>query len=135
MTPNLSKTKHTFQFPYLKLGQRTCKKRKELLHIDFVLGRTKWEPAFFQDGLEVIGPKSIVLQMGMPKCDFENGDQLFAVSHSRKSDDELRLLTNGSMSHRLVHSDHINITSERVLYGPDKYCMDDLIVTHNHTGM
>ena len=72
------------------LGHRTCKKRKELLHIDLQLGRTKWEPAFFQDGLEVIGPKSIQLQMGMPKCDFEAGDQLFAVSHSRKNDDELR---------------------------------------------
>ena len=72
------------------LGHRTCKKRKELLHIDLQLGRTKWEPAFFQDGLEVLGPKSIQLQMGMPKCDFEAGDQLFAVSHSRKNDDELR---------------------------------------------
>ena len=72
------------------LGHRTCKKRKELLHIDLQLGRTKWEPAFFQDGIEVIGPRSIVLQMGMPKCDFEAGDQLFAVSHSRKNDDELR---------------------------------------------
>jgi len=115
------------------LGHRTCKKRKELLHIDLQLGRTKWEPAFFQDGLEVIGPRSIVLQMGMPKCDFEAGDQLFAVSHSRKNDDELRLLTNGTMSHRLVHTDHINITSQRVFYGPDKYCMDDIIVTHNYT--
>ena len=38
------------------------------------------------------------------------------------------------MSHRLVHTDHINITSQRVFYGPDKYCMDDLIVTHNYTG-
>ena len=38
------------------------------------------------------------------------------------------------MSHRLVHIDHINITSQRVFYGPDKYCMDDLIVTHNYTG-
>ena len=72
------------------LGHRTCKKRKELLHIDLQLGRTKWEPAFFQDGLEVIGPRSIVLKIGMPKCDFEAGDQLFAVSHSRKNDDELR---------------------------------------------
>ena len=116
------------------LGQRTCKKRSELLHIDLTLARTKWEPAFFQNGIEVIGPRSIVLQMGIPKCNYEAGDVLFAVSHSRKTDDELRLLTNGTMSHRLVHTNHINITSKRVLYKPDKYCMDDLIVTHEHTG-
>ena len=48
-----------------------------------------------------------------------------------KSDDELMLLTNGSMSHRLVHSE--KKASERRLYAPDKYCMDDLIITHNFT--
>ena len=84
------------------LGHRTCKKRKELLHIDLQLGRTKWEPAFFQDGLEVIGPKSIQLQMGMPKCNFEAGDQLFAVSHSRKNDDELRSGSFGYVSDMVV---------------------------------
>lgn len=113
------------------LGIRTCRKRSELLDIDLRLARTKWEPAFYEDGLEVIGPKTIVLQIGLPGCDFHNGDRLFAVSHSRKTDDELRLLTNGTMSHRLVHSE--KRASDHVLYQADQYCMDDLIVTHNHT--
>ena len=48
-----------------------------------------------------------------------------------KSDDELILLTNGTMSHRLVHSE--KKASARRLYKPDKYCMDDLIINHNFT--
>ena len=113
------------------LGVRTCKNRSELLHIDLRLGNTKWEPPFYENGIEVIGPKSIVLKIGTPQCDFANGDIIVPVSHSRKSDDELRLLTNGTMSHRLVHSE--KEASDRYFYGNDKYCMDDLIVTHNFT--
>ena len=59
------------------------------------------------------------------------GDVLFAAMNHGRSDDELMLLTNGSMSHRLVHSE--KKASDRRLYAPDKYCMDDLIITHNYT--
>ncbi len=112
-------------------GVRNCRKRSELLHIDLRLSRTKWEPAFYEDGLEVIGPKTIALQIGVPKCDPHLGEFIFGVKHARRSDDEFRLLTNGSMTHRLVHSD--KKVSKTVLYGRDKYCIDDLIITHNHT--
>ena len=54
------------------LGQRICKKRSELLHIDLQLARTKWEPAFFKNGVEVIGPKTVVLQIGKVIFSFKN---------------------------------------------------------------
>ena len=113
------------------LSVRLCKKRSELLHIDLRLARSKWEPAFYENEREVLGPKTIVLNVGVPKCNVPNGEILFGASHNRKSDDEFRLLTNGTMSHRLVHSE--NMASEKLLYSPQKYCMDDLIITHNHT--
>ena len=52
-------------------GLRECKKRSELLHIDLRLARSTWGPAFHENGREVLGPKSVVLQIGRPKCDFE----------------------------------------------------------------
>ena len=52
-------------------GRRDCKKRSDLLHIDLRLARSTWGPAFYDNGREVLGPKSMVLQTGVPKCDFE----------------------------------------------------------------
>lgn len=52
-------------------GRRDCKKRSDLLHIDLRLARSTWGPAFYDNGREVLGPKSMVLQTGVPKCNFE----------------------------------------------------------------
>lgn len=41
------------------------------------------------------------------------------------------LLSNGSLAHRLVHDN--GDESHRVLYSPEKYCIDDMIITHNLT--
>jgi hypothetical protein len=83
------------------LGVRICRKRTDLLAFDLRMARSSWEPAFKDDeGREVLGPRTIVVKIGNPKCDFANGDLIFPVSHSRKTDDELMLLSNGTLSHR-----------------------------------
>ena len=71
-------------------GRRDCKKRSDLLHIDLRLARSTWGPAFYENGREVLGPKSMALLTGVPKCDFE-GKKVFSrkvlsMSHpSRKT--------------------------------------------------
>ena len=61
-------------------GRRDCKKRSDLLHIDLRLARSTWGPAFYDNGREVLGPKSMVLQTGVPKCDFEGEFKKFLES-------------------------------------------------------
>ena len=112
-------------------GHRACRKRTDLLHIDLKFGRTRWEPSFHDSntGQVTLGPRTYVLEFGPPAC--SAGDVMFAVSHSPKTDDKLMLLENGTMSHQLVHNE--NMASKRVLYPPGRYCVDDLIITHNFT--
>lgn len=116
------------------LGARECRRRTELLHVDVRMARAKWEPSFHDasTGREVIGPQVYVLDIGIPRCDLKAGEHMFPVSHSRRTDDELMLLTNGTLSHQLVH-ERDNATSMRFLYPTAKYCIDDLIATHNFT--
>ena len=43
----------------------------QALHIGPSGGSDVTGPAFYDNGREVLGPKSMVLQTGVPKCDFE----------------------------------------------------------------
>ncbi len=55
---------------------------------------------------------------------------VFAVYHHESTYDDLMLLRNGSLAHRLVHR-HDDSSSDRVLYPPGKYCVDDMIMAHD----
>ena len=83
-----------------RLGVRECKKRTDLLHIDLKFRTSTWEPAFFEDGREIHGPRSIVLNEGMPKCDFDAGEVLHPVVHNQRIDHghDLKLLLNGKVN-------------------------------------
>jgi len=119
------------------LSNRLCKKRKNLLQYGLWLARYKWEPAFQdENGKEVHGPKSIELKYGngtngKPQCAFQKGEFAFPVFHSRKSNDDFKLLVNGTLTHRVKHGD--GESSEWYQYTSPKYCLDDLLVTHNFT--
>ncbi len=100
-------------------GARGCRKRSDLLHIDLRLARSGWEPGFHDvnTGQVVLGPRSYVIKFGPPKC--KSTDVMFAVSHSPRTDDEIMLLSNGTLAHRLVHEE-IQETSERIMYPPGR---------------
>ena len=86
--------------------------------------------------LNILGPKSIELKYGngtngKPQCAFQKGEFAFPVFHSRKSNDDFKLLVNGTLTHRVKHGD--GESSEWYQYTSPKYCLDDLLVTHNFT--
>lgn len=56
----------------------------------------------------------------------------FPVMHHEHTNDQFMLLPNGSLAHKLVHGD---TESQRRLYQPGKYCIDDLVITHNASGI
>ena len=59
---------------------------------------------------------------------------MFPVYHHEHTFDDLMLLPNGSLAHRLVHKDNNDDKNsghswtDRILYAPDKYCVDDLVL-------
>ena len=59
------------------------------------------------------------------------GEISMAIYHHETTDDDMNLLKNGSLVHRLVSE--TGHTTDRYIYGPDKYCVDDLIIAHNET--
>ena len=66
------------------ITSRVCRKRSDLLHIDLRMARSKWEPAFYEEGREVIGPRTtIVVNVGLPDCDLRH-DILFSATSSRR---------------------------------------------------
>ncbi len=108
------------------MGSRACHNRS-LLPIG-VSSRARWQPVFFDPdtGTEVAQPKTFVLDEVYPKCDGEN-EVMHAVYHHEHTYDDLMLLSNGSLSHRLVH-DKDDTSSRKMLYPPGKYCVDDMVI-------
>ena len=43
-----------------------------------------------------------------------------------RTDDEMMLLANGTLTHKLVH-EHENVISDTRLYEPGKYCVENLV--------
>ncbi len=43
-----------------------------------------------------------------------------------RTDDEMMLLANGTLTHKLVH-EHDNVISDTRLYEPGKYCVENLV--------
>ncbi len=105
-----------------------CRRRSELL-LD------RWRQKFHDPatGTEVEGPVSyLLLDDKLPTCDKEAGEVMFPVyEHDVNTFDELLLLANGSLAHRVVHGE--GLASRQVIYAPGKYCVDDMILTHNLT--
>ena len=77
-------------------------------------------------------PAAYELRVGPPACDAAAGaESLFAAYHHENTFDNLMLLTNGSLAHKLVHE---GFESPTVVYPAGKYCVDDMVVLHNATG-
>ncbi|XP_071744231.1 probable G-protein coupled receptor Mth-like 5 isoform X2 [Lepeophtheirus salmonis] len=86
---------------------------------------TIWSPIFFD--AESVSPLEIVpnyaLDEGIPDC--SNDSLLVSALHHEHSIDEFKLLSNGSVSHRLSRSGSI-IGKERVFHLGD-YCLDEIL--------
>ena len=88
----------------VSLGLRRCQKRSTLANVDRQVSADKWEPSFFspETFTEEIGPRTYDTLVGEPKC--EVSESVYPVFvHDLRTDDSLRLLSNGSLSHHLEH--------------------------------
>ena len=114
----------------VSFGIRQCQKRRNLRRVDLQVSSAKWEPSFYSSTTfkEVLGPRSFLTQIGLPEC--ESHENMFSVYvHDLRTDDSLRLLSNGSLSHHLEHG---NETAQpRIFYPPGKYCVDDMLILSN----
>ena len=110
----------------VSLGLRRCQKRSTLANVDRQMSSGKWEPSFFSPKtfVEEIGPRSYDTLVGEPSC--EGSESVYPVFvHDLRTDDSVRLLSNGSLSHHLEHKNR-NDTQEaldakdRIFYEPGR---------------
>ena len=110
----------------VSLGLRRCQKRSTLANVDQQISAAKWEPSFFSPHTftEEIGPRTYDTTVGEPSCDVSESPFPVFV-HDLRTDDSLRLLSNGSLSHHLEHKR--NDTQEaldaqqRIFYKPGNF--------------
>ena len=116
----------------ISLGERICQRRSEALE-EARGGPARWSPVFFDlaSGHEVTRPATYELKSGKPACDVEAGEVMYPVYHHENTLDDMMLLLNGSLAHQLVHQGQKQ--SERAIFAPSKYCLEDMVVKHNTT--
>ncbi len=115
-----------------KLGDKRCVHRDTADFDDSL----RWNMRFYDpDTFDALAesPASYRLLEGYPQCDESKGEAAFAAFMHEHTDDDFMLLTNGTLAHRLVHDD--GTQSRLYLYEPGKYCMDQLVVAHNSSGV
>jgi len=142
----------------VRFGVRECQKREKLLHVAPQIANSDWEPNFYSLATfsEVIGPRQFNVDVGLPACSGQEYPFPVLVYDLRK-EDTLRLLSNGSLTHKFEHrvlpeyqddeeeeaddddvigtNDDVTTTGKgRIYYPPGKYCVDKMVILPTTNG-